>query len=262
MLLSLNMRKLYLIIPILIFFNSSKGTTFKSIQDGNWEDSEVWSGGNIPGTSFHDTVLIEHCLFITENIFIEDQGLLIINDSGKLCGHHNMTLAPGSEFDLYGRIYLDSLSSQGYFYLETLWTMIIKYVHVFPPGSAYAPLGYYQTYFSFVCNCDYDSLPPHPPPPPPDTSDTSGSSDSTDTSEIIDTVQIDVGPNPFSGWMYVKVRGVIDDIYLTDDVGRLIMKRKFESNELRLDFLSPGIYFLNFVVADGRIFTKKIVKRN
>jgi hypothetical protein len=253
------MRKLVFLIFTLLFFISADATVFKTIGRGNWEDTAVWSGGNIPGTTFHDTVQIDSCVFINENILIEDQGLLVIGDSGKLCGHRIMRLEPGSEFDLYGRIYLDSLFSQGYIYMPTLWTMIIENVHVFPPGSLYAPLGYHQAYYFFICYCDYDSIPQHQPPPPPDSTSTD-SSDTSDTSESIDTVQIDVGPNPFSDWMYVKVRGVIDDVYLTDDIGRLLLKRKFESNELQLGFLSPGIYFLNFKVADGRIFTKKIVK--
>ena len=230
------MRNFLLTIFLLLFFISTKAVVFKTIDDGNWEDGEVWSGGNIPGASFHDTVLINHCVFINEHIYVEDQGLIILSDSGKLCGHYNMNLEPGSEFDLYGRIYFDTMFVQGYLYLHTQWPSVVQYVHVFNPGHAYAALSWTLTYFSFVCNCDHDTiLPPKPPPP----------ADSSVTSEMRDTVQIDVGPVPFTEWIHIKVHGVIEEVYLTDAIGRLIMKRKFESHELQLGFLSPGIYKIN-----------------
>src|SRR5436190_4689424 len=109
------MRNILILVTMLFLSISADGLTIVAKADGNWEDSAVWLGGNVPSASFNDTVIINTCVFINEDIFIQDQGLLIIGDSGKVCGHHNMHLEPGSEFDLYSRIYLDSLFVQGYF---------------------------------------------------------------------------------------------------------------------------------------------------
>jgi len=241
------MRNCLTFILLLIFSVSAKALKITSVTDGNWEDSSVWSNGIPPGYTCHDTIEITHCVLFNEDIHVEEPGMFVIADSGKICGKHNIYCAANTEMDILGTVYFDTIFSQGYLYLHSVFPSVGHLIRLSAPGHAYSD-GWSLIYFEFECSCGPDSFPPPP------------AADTIITEEFQDTVQIDVGPIPFSDWIHVKVRGVIDDAYLTDDIGRLILKRKFESDEIQLGFLAPGIYFLNFIVADGRTFTKKIVK--
>jgi hypothetical protein len=239
----------YLVIHCFIFFAiTAKADTIISFADGNWSDSATWTGGRLPGYSISDTVLIEHCVFYNQDIQVDSGGVLVIGDSGKICGHQIIHLLPGSELDIFGRIYFDTVFAEGEIILNTPWPSIGRLVRITYPGNIEILYEWKLRYYDFICSCSFDSVfsEPH---------DTAIASMSVE-----DTVRIDIGPNPFTGWLYIKAHALIDYFYLTDALGRIIMQRMYEENKINLGYLSPGVYFLNFKIADGTTITKKIVR--
>jgi hypothetical protein len=240
--------QIILIAFISFFPNHLFANKIFTVADGNWEDSTVWLNGNPPGYSFNDTIEIKHCIFYNENLQLNYGAFLTIQDSGKICGHHNIYSKPGSEFDVFGRIYFDTLFNEGYWYINNnnqawigLYWISYSYASFLFVGPAIF------TNSSFTCSCEYDSIPPLP----------------HDTFTVVNDsfgIEIEVYPNPFNEIIHIKTNAVIDIIYLTDDRGRLILRRKYEEEYVDLRHLLPASYFLNLILTNGQTITKKIIK--
>ena len=60
--------------------------------------------------------------------------------------------------------------------------------------------------------------------------------------------------------IHFKTNASIDLLYITDDMGRLVFRKKPEDDFIDLRHLLPGTYFLNFIITNGKKITKKVVK--
>ena len=219
-----------------------------SVADGNWDDSTAWANGKLPGYSFGDTVEINHCIFFNKNLQLNSGALLTIEDSGKICGNHTIYSKPGSEIDVFGRIYFDTLFVQGYWYVNNnnqAW--IGQYITITAPGHGLVIGPAFFTYYPFTCSCNFDSI----PAPPNDTFTVVNESNE---------IEIETNPNPFTEFIYFKTNASIDLLYITDDMGRLVFRKKPEDDFIDLRHLLPGTYFLNFIITNGKKITKKVVK--
>jgi hypothetical protein len=241
----MKIRKVSVSVLILFFSFHSNASVITTVADGYWSDSAVWSGGMMPGFSVSDTVEINHCILYYESLQLNPGAFLTIKDSGKICGHHNIYMKPGSEFDVFGRVYYDTLFVQGYFYLKNnLQAWVAQLTRVTAPGHALiiGPAGCINYIFTY--SCEYDSI----------------LSQSTDTITAAGSNKIEVYPNPFTEAITVKTIADIDLLDITDNKGRLILRRKFTENYLYLKNLPAAAYFLNFKLKNGEIIRKKVMK--
>lgn len=74
-----------------------------------------------------------------------------------------------------------------------------------------------------------------------------------------DINEISVFPNPTNSNLFLKSKEKINNLKLYNINGQLIKKYNQEINQLNLDGLEKGIYFLNFTI-NKKVITKKIVK--
>gem|GEM_PF-2336058 len=217
-----------------------------SVSDGNWEDSAVWLNGNLPGYSFGDTVDINHCIFFNEDLQLSSGAFLTLKDSGKICGHHNIYLNHGSEFDIFGRIYFDTIFVQGYLYIKNNNQAWIGQCIIYNGGGHGWDIGPgIFTYYPFTCSCTFDSIPSFP---------------KDSVTDINNSAEIEAYPNPFHDLIYLKNDSIINSVNIFDDRGRLILQRQIIDNHLDLRNLFPAPYFFSFILKDGRIINKKIIK--
>lgn len=74
---------------------------------------------------------------------------------------------------------------------------------------------------------------------------------------------INIFPNPFSDKINIRSNEIISSIELTDLNGRMIKKESNSSKNIQLKTseLSQGIYVLKIKTIDGKLFTRKIIKK-
>lgn len=79
------------------------------------------------------------------------------------------------------------------------------------------------------------------------------------TTSSLDLSDISIFPNPTNSNLFLKSKEKISNLKLYNINGQLIKKYNQEINQLNLDGLEKGIYFLNFTI-NKKVITKKIVK--
>ena len=72
---------------------------------------------------------------------------------------------------------------------------------------------------------------------------------------------ISIYPNPTTDYLYIESDLDIKDIQISDLNGRVINNLEFQDNKINLASLQTGIYFAKISDINGKILTKKIVKK-
>ena len=80
-------------------------------------------------------------------------------------------------------------------------------------------------------------------------------------SESEEKNNISIYPNPTTDYLYIKSDLDIKDIQISDLNGRIINNLEFQDNKMNLASLQTGIYFAKISDINGKILTKKIVKK-
>lgn len=109
-----NRTKYFLLtISFMILYFSSKATTWRTISNGNWNDSFVWANNIVPQYTLSDTILIKDSIRFQDNIILNSGSYLEIDSSGGLCGHYNITVPTGSKLISYGAFEVDTFYIPG-----------------------------------------------------------------------------------------------------------------------------------------------------
>ncbi|HRZ32997.1 MAG TPA: T9SS type A sorting domain-containing protein [Flavobacterium sp.] len=80
-------------------------------------------------------------------------------------------------------------------------------------------------------------------------------------SESEEKNNISIYPNPTTDYLYIKSDLDIKDIQISDLNGRIINNLEFQDNKMNLASLQTGIYFAKISDINGKIVTKKIIKK-
>ena len=72
---------------------------------------------------------------------------------------------------------------------------------------------------------------------------------------------ISIYPNPTTDYLFIKSDLDIKDIQISDLNGRIINNLEFQDNKMNLTSLQTGIYFAKISDINGKILTKKIIKK-
>jgi hypothetical protein len=227
-----------------------RAAVFTTVSDGNWDDPAVWAGGAGPGNVFGDTVEIRHCLFYGDALRLSAGARMILADSAKLCGYHNLHVTDGAWLYIFGRLYFD--------------TLYVTYGHLFVKNNAQAFIGRYIIisgigatgyfagpwifqYFPYSCQCTFDTFIEDPSYSPP-----------ADSAE--DPIAPEVYPNPFTDIVYFSPVDGLFEYVLRDERGRLVRRERIESDRTDLGELAPGMYIITLVMRSGETVSKRLVK--
>jgi len=80
-------------------------------------------------------------------------------------------------------------------------------------------------------------------------------------SESEEKNNISIYPNPTTDYLFIKSDLDIKDIQISDLNGRIINNLEFLDNKMNLTSLQTGIYFAKISDINGKILTKKIIKK-
>lgn len=80
-------------------------------------------------------------------------------------------------------------------------------------------------------------------------------------SESEEKNNISIYPNPTTDYLFIKSDLDIKDIQISDLNGRIINNLEFLDNKINLTSLQSGIYFAKISNINGKILTKKIIKK-
>ncbi len=80
-------------------------------------------------------------------------------------------------------------------------------------------------------------------------------------SESEEKNNISIYPNPTTDYLFIKSDLDIKDIQISDLNGRIINNLEFQDNKMNLTSLQTGIYFAKISDINGKILTKKIIKK-
>lgn len=80
-------------------------------------------------------------------------------------------------------------------------------------------------------------------------------------SETDEKSKLSIYPNPTTDYLYIKSDTEIKEIQISDLNGRIINNLNFQDNKMNLTSLQTGIYFAKISDENGKIITKKIIKK-
>lgn len=85
----------------------------------------------------------------------------------------------------------------------------------------------------------------------------------TSVEEVLNVSEIHIFPNPTSGQVTIEVEDIIEEIRITDVMGRVIFQNKHlrtKSSTVDLSAAQAGVYFLNCLNAKGEVSLRLIVE--
>jgi hypothetical protein len=68
-------------------------------------------------------------------------------------------------------------------------------------------------------------------------------------------------PNPASDYIYIRNFSNLSKLYVINLTGRIVIDTDAISNRLSVSKLQKGVYFITFILKDGRRVSKKLVKK-
>lgn len=80
-------------------------------------------------------------------------------------------------------------------------------------------------------------------------------------SETEDKSTLSIYPNPTTDYLNIKSDLKIKEIQISDINGRIINNLDFQDHKINLTSLQIGIYFAKITDENGKITTKKIIKK-
>lgn len=107
--------KKLIIIIFLLFLNIhfAISAIWTTVSEGYWDSPSVWSTGIAPPYSSSDTFVIEHPIAFMDNLILNAGAFMMIDSSGGLCAHRNITVNAGASIIKYGILEVDSLLIPG-----------------------------------------------------------------------------------------------------------------------------------------------------
>ena len=139
------------LIAMLVFSSvtCAYGMTFKSIEAGDYNDCNIWSGNCAPDRIlFYDTVVISHDVELTQDLVIE--GVLIVEDDAIFYGSYSIQVEEGGIIINDGVIDLQMEENPVYFIPNSFSPNSDEYNNSFTPVfvSGFEPNDYNLTIFN------------------------------------------------------------------------------------------------------------------
>jgi gliding motility-associated-like protein len=119
--------------------------TIRSIHNGYWNDSNIWSPHRVPN---NDTiyVIVNNIVLLDTNVIIDLPGSIYVTRNGSICGPYFMEC----QFTSYGPISIDSMYLHGISYSHAMVTSLYD-ITVFGAGSDWQASGGVCVGCSFTC---------------------------------------------------------------------------------------------------------------
>ncbi|MEO8151177.1 MAG: T9SS type A sorting domain-containing protein [Bacteroidia bacterium] len=235
---------------IIVSASSLKATVWTTVSTGYWNDPAIWSAGIVPLYSTTDTFDIQHYIVMEDNLSFNTGSQLVIESTGGICGHHNITINANVPVVKYGILEIDTLLVNG------------GQVNCYAPGRVTLTCAGIVTGAGayFVVNGCSMFVGPWFDCVQPEYSFTLSAIE-----EQNENTDFDLFPNPNDGSFVLSLHQHFSDahIMLIDLTGRIVLLQAIPGNEGDQAFnakgISPGLYMLILSEGQKQISTKKIV---
>lgn len=233
-------------IAFLLVLQSARALTVRTLMDGDWENPAMWSGSQVPASP--DTILVNHYMVINQNLTISAPGVLIIEQTGTICGDYLLETLCGASFVNKGHMYLNRIITRH----GTNYRVIACRNNITIPGCSSPTPGFH-------------SVPPDGsvkvwPPVLCKTPDTNWEGGTSTGMEERERRLFRIYPNPLGSGDLFLVADNETTYALTDVAGCAICSGSFKDRHVITGRnLPPGLYFLRLERA-GIFQTEKILK--
>jgi hypothetical protein len=229
---------------ILTYIITGRANTWRTIATGYWHNPAIWSAGVVPPYSSADTFQILYPVAFDQNIVLETGGYLLIDSTGGLCGHHNITVNPGAGIYKSGILEIDTLTVPGgdVIFVPPGNTILTVYGIITAGGSLNNLGSALQVGSWFDCQ-------------QPEYAFTLGIQEAHSCASAI-------LPNPNNGRFLISFDRAPckADINIMDITGRRVRKMSLKDDaimgQIDVSFLPNGIYFVEVVSEDTYFKTK------
>lgn len=237
----------YTTLFVLVIGHTLGAKTWHTAKSGDWNAVSTWEETGNPSFKTSDTFFISHRVIFSENLTFKTKGTVTIDSTGGLCGHHTITLIEGAHFDIFGKLYCDSLllhggNMDGYSPAEIVITDFMQLQYV---GAYYKSHGNYLKVgdrFTCVSEAGFKNL---------------------SRELVFNQVSLSVYPNPSNGEIHFKLNESNNNFNLTitDAIGKTVYSKTYSGVQdlfsLELP-LNEGIYFYSIVFDTQKYAAGKI----
>lgn len=233
-------------IAFLLVLQSARALTVRTLTHGDWENPAVWSGAQVPASP--DTILVRHYMVINQNLTIGAPCVLIVEQTGTICGDYLLETLCGASFVNKGHMYLNRITTRH----GINYRVIACKNNIMISGCSSPTPGFY-------------SVPPDGsvkvwPPVLCKTPDTNWEGGTSTGMEEWENRRFRIYPNPLGREDLFLVADTQTTYTLTDVTGCLIASGSFKDRHaVNSCNLPPGLYLLT-LESGGIRQTEKILK--
>ena len=223
---------LFLIVPPM----NLNATTYTTKSSGYWNNNNPWQNGVAPPLSTSDTIIIKNFIVITSNIELLGNAYLRIDSSGALCGHDTIFSNAGSSMTTYGILECDVLWVPGGHILFSPpgYIVLTQYAHLSNGASLNSSTNLNVGPW-FDCVSEISGI------------------------QEYNQHLFNIYPNPVQDLLNFYCDELIDDVFISDLSGRILLRRTQKNNSIDIEILANGYYVLT-LKSKGNIFQKKFFK--
>jgi hypothetical protein len=225
-------------------------TKVVSAGDNEWDQPSSWNTNAIPNKP--DTIVIRHYITFGRDLIISAPTVLIIEETGTLCGDYLLDVACGAKVLNYGHLYTNTAKIRdGYNYNEFFSKSTVTILGCTPAADGFhnvPPNGHINVWPPVLCK-------------------TSGTNWPKATTNIpgngpADELTVSISPNPLNnGSLKIAARGDFE-VNLYDTRGALIYTGK-ASDQVIVDMrdFSNGFYFAAITYKNKQFFRKVLIEQ-
>ncbi len=216
-----------------------KAATYSTVSSGVWASPAMWANNQIPPLAGGDTIYIRHYILYSTSINLGSSAYMRIDTSGNLCGHRRLFVPGGSFIDNYGELYADSLIINGGVVTNYQFIHMTNMAMITNGGSFVSAGGSMVVGNSFLC-----------------AEKSNGIEDRENEGDFL------VYPLPVRMGEEIHIKNLpftcIVQIYSL--TGKLLYEEKTaQEEEIMLNGLGAGTYFIQAFTADELLFRKKLI---
>ena len=249
------MKKNIFIVLIIVIAHTASALTVKSVSHSDWSNPLTWTTGQIPTNP--DTILVSHYVTITADLTINAPTVLVIENTGTLCGDYLLNVACGAKWYNHGAAFINRFILRYGANYCTITTRGTSTVAGCPSGSwsVVPPKGNMNIVPWTACKA-------------PDTNwevpngITGGCT--VGIKEYFNSNDISVYPNPAEDKINLEFVEAKSYSFLIKDIsGRTVIKEsesQFQKTEINFSELNSGIYFLEIKNGNNTLI-RKIIKK-
>lgn len=249
------MKKCFFIFFIFFVAQAVNALTVRSASHTDWSNASTWSTGQVPSNP--DSIIISHYVTITADLTINAPTVLVIENTGTLCGDHLLNISCGSEWYNYGSVFINRFvvrTGSNYCTITTKGTNTISGCSS-GSWSVVPPKGNVNMVPWTACKSPSTNWEP---------SNVILGGCTVGIKEYFNSNSLSVYPNPVDDKLTVEYKGKGSYYFMIKDVsGREVKKgsvSRLQSEELDFSDLKAGIYFIEFREGDNTLI-KKIIKQ-